>query len=133
MISEWLRVRVENGKASLNFKRWHPIDAAVKTHCDEYESGITDPKAVTLTLTSLDCKAIAVVDKVREEWTTADGKIAVAFDKVDGLGTFVEFEFKGDAESVEAATAVLDEFIGSLGAELGDRINAGYPHMVLGR
>ncbi|WP_405999870.1 class IV adenylate cyclase [Streptomyces sp. NBC_00829] len=132
-ISEWLRVRVEDGKASLNFKRWHPIEQPIKTHCDEYESEVSDPQAVTLVLTSLDCKDIAVVDKVREEWMTADGQIAVAFDEVDGLGTFIEFEFKGDAESVEAATAVLDQFIASLGADLGDRINAGYPHMALGR
>ena len=73
------------------------------------------------------------MDKVREEWTTADGQIAVAFDLVKALGTFIEFEFKGEADSVEAATKILDQFIADLGADLGDRINAGYPHMVLGR
>ncbi|MFF8786791.1 class IV adenylate cyclase [Streptomyces sp. NPDC015125] len=132
-ISEWLRVRVEDNTASLNFKRWHPIDAEIKTHCDEYESVVSDPKAVTHVLDALDCKKIAVVDKLREEWTTSDGDIAVAFDEVADLGTFVEFEFKGEADSIEAATARLDEFIASLGADLGERINAGYPHMVLGR
>jgi adenylate cyclase class 2 len=133
VISEWLRVRVEDGTASLNFKRWHPIEAAIKTHCDEYESTLGDPEAVTRLLAALDYTKIAIVDKVREEWTTSDGDIAVAFDEVAGLGTFIEFEFKGDADSVEAATTRLDAFITSLNADLGDRINAGYPHLVLGR
>ncbi|MFC5034311.1 class IV adenylate cyclase [Streptomyces sp. SID13666] len=132
-ISEWLRVRVEDNTASLNFKRWHPIEAEVKTHCDEYESAVTDPKAVTLLLDALDYKEIATVDKVREEWTTSDGDIAVAFDDVAGLGTFIEFEFKGEADSIEAATTRLDDFIATLGAELGKRIHAGYPHLALGR
>jgi adenylate cyclase class 2 len=133
VISEWLRVRVEDKTASFNFKRWHPIDAAVKTHCDEYETTVTDPKAVTHILSALDYEEIAVVDKVREEWTTSNGDIAVAFDEVAGLGTFIEFEFKGEADSIEAATGRLDEFIKTLGADLGERINAGYPHLVLGR
>lgn len=49
-----------------------------------------------------------------------------------GLGNFIEFEFKGDADTVAEATARIQEFIGSLGIELGERINAGYPHMALG-
>ncbi|MFI1889575.1 CYTH domain-containing protein [Streptomyces jumonjinensis] len=110
-----------------------PVEAAVKTHCDEYESAVTDPEAVTRLLTALNCTEIAVVDKVREEWTTSDGQIAIAFDEVAGLGAFIEFEFKGEADSIEAATNRLDEFISGLGAGLGDRVNAGYPHLVLGR
>ncbi|MER7043877.1 class IV adenylate cyclase [Streptomyces jumonjinensis] len=133
IISEWLRVRVEDATASLNFKRWHPLEAAMKTHCDEYESTVSDPEAITRLLAALDYKKIAVVDKVREEWTTSDGQIAVAFDEVADLGTFIEFEFKGEADSVEAATACLDEFIADLGAALGERVHAGYPHLVLGR
>lgn len=133
VISEWLRVRVEDGTASFNFKRWHPIDARIKSHCDEYETTVTDPTAVGHILNALDYQEIAVVDKVREEWTTSDGNIAIAFDEVAGLGTFVEFEFKGDADNVDVATARLDDFIANLGVNLAERINAGYPHLVLGR
>ncbi|MGH3313425.1 MAG: class IV adenylate cyclase [Streptomyces sp.] len=133
VISEWLRVRVEDNTASFNFKLWHPIDAKIKTHCDEYETTVGDPRAVTHILAALDCKEIAVVDKVREEWTTSDGDVAIAFDEVAALGTFIEFEFKGEADSIEAATARLDEFIATLDADLGERVNAGYPHLALGR
>ncbi|MFB7472892.1 class IV adenylate cyclase [Kitasatospora sp. NPDC056184] len=130
VVSEWLRVRVEDGAASVNFKRFHPIASPVKTHCDEYESTVSDAEAVRRLLASLDFAELTVVDKTREEWHV-DG-IAVAFDTVAGLGDFVEFEFKGDAETVEQATARLDAFIAALGVGLGDRIRLGYPHLTLG-
>ncbi|MFB6888027.1 class IV adenylate cyclase [Kitasatospora sp. NPDC056327] len=130
VVSEWLRVRVEDGAASLNFKRFHPLAAPVKTHCDEYESTVADPEAVRRLLASLDFAELTVVDKTREEWH-ADG-VAIAFDTVAGLGDFVEFEFKGDAGTVELATARLEAFIAALTVELGDRIHLGYPHMTLG-
>lgn len=65
------------------------------------------------------------VDKAREEWKTPRRRIV--FDHVEGAGDFVEFEFKGDA------TAQLEAFISSLGVELGDTINRGYPRILLGR
>ncbi|MER7702250.1 class IV adenylate cyclase [Kitasatospora sp. NPDC097605] len=130
VVSEWLRVRVEDGAASVNFKRFHPIESPAKTHCDEYESVVGDVEAVRRLLGSLDFAELTVVDKTREEWH-ADG-IAVAFDTVAGLGDFVEFEFKGDADTVDRATTRLEAFIAALDIELGDRIHLGYPHMTLG-
>ncbi|MFD0884402.1 class IV adenylate cyclase [Streptosporangium algeriense] len=127
IISEWLRIR-EAGSASLNFKWWHPLEEKIKTHCDEYESAISDAEALRRTLAALDFTELTVVDKTREEWHL-DG-IALAFDSVTGLGDFVEF--KGEAGSVEQATAAITEFVDSLGIELGEKINAGYPHLALG-
>lgn len=130
IISEWLRVRIEDESASLNFKRWYPLEEKIKTHCDEFETTVSDPEAVRRLLDALNFKHLTTVDKVREEWKL-DG-IAIAFDIVAGLGTFIEFEFKGEAGSVEEATSRIEEFIAGLDIELGDRINAGYPHMALG-
>ncbi|WP_327678747.1 class IV adenylate cyclase [Kitasatospora sp. NBC_00458] len=130
VVSEWLRVRVEDGAASLNFKRFHPLPEPVKTHCDEYESTVADAEAVRRLLDALDFAELTVVDKTREEWHV-DG-VAVAFDTVAGLGDFVEFEFKGDARTVEEATARLEAFIASLDAPLGPRVHLGYPHLTLG-
>ncbi|MEC3995128.1 class IV adenylate cyclase [Actinacidiphila sp. DG2A-62] len=129
-ISEWLRVRVEDDQASLNFKRWHPLDEKIKTHCDEFETVVADAEAVRRTLAALDFTPLTEVDKVREEWHLDD--IAVAFDTVAGLGTFVEFEFKGEADTIEQATDRIQKFIDGLDIKLGDRIHAGYPHMALG-
>ncbi|MGW4798105.1 class IV adenylate cyclase [Nonomuraea sp. NPDC004297] len=130
IVSEWLRIREEDGRASLNFKRWHPLEAAIKTHCDEYESVVSDVTAVRLTLAALDFTELTVVDKTREEWHL-DG-IALAFDTVAGLGAFVEFEFKGEAGSAGEANAAITAFIDGLDIRLGERIHAGYPHMTMG-
>jgi len=134
-VSEWLRIRRQDtGAPSINFKRWHPIDAAVKTHADEYETAVTDPEAIRLLLAALDFTEIAVVDKTREEWhLTGQTPTIVAIDTIAGLGTFVEFEFTGDAADAADASAQLTMLIGSLGVVLGDRVNRGYPHMILGR
>lgn len=130
-ISEWLRVRTEDRGASLNFKRWHPIDALVKTHADEYETTVSDVEAVRRLLEALDFTPLVTVDKTREEWQLPD--VEVVFDHVIDAGDFVEFEFKGDATDVEDATARLESFIDSLGVELGEPVNRGYPHILLGR
>ncbi|MEU3558510.1 class IV adenylate cyclase [Kitasatospora sp. NPDC006786] len=131
VISEWLRVRIEDdGGASLNFKRWHPLEEKIKTHCDEYETTVSDATAAQHILDSLDFTELTTVDKTREEWSV-DG-IAVAFDNLGDLGDFIEFEYKGDAESIEEATAKIESFIAGLDIKLGDRIHAGYPHLALG-
>lgn len=131
VVSEWLRIRESEHGASVNFKRWLPADAEVKTHCDEYESPVADAEAVRRTLESLDFPELVTVDKGREEWTLDD--VVIAFDTVKGAGSFVEFEFKGDAETVEDAITRLDTFITSLDVQLGERVNRGYPHMLIGR
>lgn len=130
-ISEWLRVRTEGRGSSLNYKLWHPVDALVKSHADEYESPIADPEAIRRLLAALDFTPIVSVDKTRVEWRLPE--VEVAFDQVVGAGDFVEFEFKGQADTVEDATDRLDRFIASLGVELGEPIKWGYPHILLNR
>ena len=61
-ISEWLRVRVEDESASLNFKRWYPLEEKIKTHCDEFETTVADAEAVQRTLAALDFIPLTVVD-----------------------------------------------------------------------
>ena len=130
-ISEWLRIRTEDRGSSVNFKRWHPIDALVKTHADEYETTVGDVEAIRRLLAALDFTPLVTVDKTREEWTLPE--VEIVFDHVVDAGDFVEFEFKGDAADVEDATRQLEAFIASLDVELGEPINRGYPHILLGR
>jgi len=66
-ISEWLRIRTEDAGSSINFKRWHPVDALIKTHADEYESQVEDVEAIRRLLKALDFRPLVTVDKVREE------------------------------------------------------------------
>lgn len=130
-ISEWLRIRTEERGTSVNFKRWHPVDALIKTHADEYETKVEDAEAIRRLLEALDFTPLVTVDKTREEWKLPE--IDIVFDHVVDAGDFAEFEFKGDAENVGDATTRLEDFIASLDVQLGEPINRGYPHILLGR
>ncbi|MFC0112605.1 class IV adenylate cyclase [Kibdelosporangium aridum] len=130
-ISEWLRIRTEERGSSINYKRWFPVDEIIKTHADEFESKVDDVEAIRRLLQMLDFQPLVTVDKTREEWQLPNAE--VVFDHVLNAGDFVEFEFKGDAETIDDATAQLDEFISSLNVELGEQIRRGYPHILLGR
>lgn len=131
VISEWLRIRTEERGGSVNFKRWHPVEALTKTHADEYETGVDDVEAVRRLLEALDFRPLVVVEKTRETFRLPE--VEVVFDHVVGAGEFVEFEYKGEAGDVEDASGRLERFISSLGVELGTPIDRGYPHMLLGR
>lgn len=131
VISEWLRIRTEDGGGSVNFKRFHPVESATKTHADEYETRVDDVEAVRRLLEALDFRPLVTVEKTREAYRLP--AVEVVFDHVVGAGDFVEFEYKGEANSVADATLRLVGFIDSLGVALGTEVRRGYPHMLLGR
>lgn len=129
-ISEWLRIRTEeDGKTSINYKHWLPLKAKIKTHCDEYESAVQDGEALRKLFEALDFKKLITVDKQREEWSLDD--IVIAIDEVKQLGWFVEFEYKGDATSVEQAHYHIEKTIAKLGVTLGERNHIGYPYLLI--
>jgi adenylate cyclase class 2 len=125
VITDWLRLRSEAGQASITFKHWY------ERHCDEFETPVADGEALRHILQALDFKELITVDKQREEWPLS--KVLVAIDEVEGLGLYVEFEYKGEADSVDAADAELTTFITELGVELGEADRRGYPYQLLGR
>jgi adenylate cyclase class 2 len=129
-ITEWVRIRTGDTTSSINYKCWH-LDDPAAVHADEYETAVDDPTVMRLILTALGFTSMITVDKTREAWRLPT--VEIVFDNVAGLGDFVEFEFKGDAESPADATDQLDALIASFGIELGAQINRGYPHMMLGR
>lgn len=130
-ISEWLRLREEDGSSSINYKRWLPIEAKVKTHCDEFESTISDREALRKLLEALNFTKLITVDKQREEWRWQD--IVIALDNVEKLGWFVEFEYKGMAESITEAHSQIETCIKALNVELGERNHVGYPYLLLAK
>lgn len=133
VVSEWLRIRQSEDGSSFNYKKWLPDGAEIKTHCDEYETTVGDPEAVRRILLALGFTNMVTVDKTREEWAIPGGRVLIAIDTLEGTGCFVEFEFRGDAATIEDAITELGGFISDLDIELGERINRGYPHMLLGR
>ena len=55
---EFLRLRTEGDASFIAFKRDLPIGAGVKTHSEEYESGLSDVEAVNKLLLVLDFCAV---------------------------------------------------------------------------
>jgi adenylate cyclase class 2 len=136
VVSEWLRVRREHGTdnaaqiASLNFKRWLPLGAVESTHAEEYESTVGTPDTIAALLEALGFTEMVTVNKRRERWGL--GEVEVAIDQVEGLGAFVEFEYKGDGD-LDEAQAALTTPIKATEAHLGDRDRRGYPYLLLDR
>ena len=136
IVSEWLRLRSESGygtpaRTSVNFKRWLPLGSLEPTHCDEFESAVSDVDALRKLLEALGCTEMVIVDKTRREWRLGD--VIVALDTVSGLGSFVELEYAGDALTVHEATQALEASVSKIDAALGTRHRRGYPHMLLDR
>ncbi|HSX28176.1 MAG TPA: class IV adenylate cyclase [Candidatus Saccharimonadales bacterium] len=129
-ISEWLRLRNEDGAMSITYKLWQPRDAKVKSHCDEFESTLGDGEAVRKLLEALDFTELVTVDKYREEWELDE--VIIALDAVKELGNFVEFEYHGQASTVDEAHHKIEACIHKLGAKLGDT-HTGYPHQVIAK
>jgi adenylate cyclase class 2 len=125
IVAEWLRVRFTKNKASITYKYWHD------KHCDEYESTISDPQAILAMLTALNFREIVRVNKQRS--TYRDGALEIALDTVEGLGTYIEIEYKGEAESIDAAYNQISAYAQSLGADLGACDKRGYPYLLLKR
>lgn len=85
---EWLRIRNENGKYVLNYKK-----KSSPSCCDEYETLIDNKDNLNKILLSLGMKKIGVVKKTRKKYLY-DNKFEIAFDNVENIGLFIEVETK---------------------------------------
>jgi adenylate cyclase, class 2 len=132
-VEEWLRLRDSNGKFSINYKKWEYDAMGHSDHCDELETSVGDPKKLAEILRRLDFKHLITVNKERSAWHYGDYEIA--FDEVEGLGSFVEIEWKGSEEGAnpEEITAKMMNFLETLGCGKIERQWKGYPHQLLER
>lgn len=126
---EWLRLREEEGEYSLNYKRWHPENSPKSTHCDEFETTVTAPKALKQILAALDFQEIIKVDKYREKYQLA--AMEFSLDNVKDLGIFLEIEYKGEDQNVAAINQDFARYQTLLQTALGRRNYRGYPYLLL--
>lgn len=130
-VEEWLRLRDEGGKCSINYKKFHFDKDGKSYHRDEYEIKIEDLPGLRKILDALDFKSIVGVDKLRKTWAYKNYEIAV--DTVKGLGDFVEVEYKGKEENVDSKK-ISEEMIGllkNLGCGKIQINRVGYPFQLL--
>lgn len=132
IISEWLRFRETPEKKQLNYKRWLPLGAAVQTHCEEYETDISDGKAMRAILRYLDFQEIIRVEKVRNTWKYKN--IYVCLDTVTDLGTFIEMEYAEEVteDAIPEISARMEYVLKfELCASVEPRDRRGYPYQML--
>ncbi len=130
-VDEWLRLRKENKKMSITYKNWHRDKNKRSTHADEFESQIEKIDQLEKILEVLDFKHIITVHKKRTIWNWK--KYEIALDKIQGLGSYVEIEYKGKEKKVnpKKMTAGMIDFLKKIGCGKIRRNYNGYPFILL--
>lgn len=131
IVSEWLRIRETESKATLNYKLWLPVGAKIQNQCKEFETEVSDVYAAKQILSHLSFKEIAVVDKVRKSWVYE--KIEISIDVVENLGAFIELEYmeKADDDQIDKINSSFIELLSKLHAQVGERDRRGYAYALI--
>jgi adenylate cyclase class 2 len=129
-VVEWLRLRDSNGTFSINYKHWIIEPDGTSNHCTEYETKIENIEAMRNILKVLNFEYLVVVNKERSAWDYKDYEIS--FDTVEGLGDFVEIEYKGeDSANPKKITDEMMTFLETVGCGKITRDFKGYPYLLL--
>lgn len=130
-VDEWLRLREQDGKFSINYKLWHRDENGKSLYCDEVETSVGSTDQMRKIFTALECRSLIVVDKIRKAWIYNDYEVAV--DSVKNLGDFVEIEYMGKDEAADPKeiTSQMLEFLHSLNCGTIKEDNVGYPYLLL--
>jgi adenylate cyclase, class 2 len=128
-VNEWFRIRLAEGKAQINYKDWLPHDTKAKTHCKEFEANVDSYEQLRQILDALNFSKLIDVKKTRKAWNYAD--VEVSIDLVEGLGEYIELEYKGRQTDVQLARDHLFKVLGELGAKTGELDRRGYPYLLL--
>ena len=130
--TEWLRIRTNPDKVIFEYdKSINKKENGEQEYAEEYETVISNADEFGKILNFLDFKKVVTVDKQREYWDCGDFEIAL--DKIEGLGSFVEVEAKGNFENTAEAKKACLNFLEKLGIENAEniQINKGYPVLLL--
>jgi len=130
--TEWLRIRTNPDKVIFEYDKSINKKANGEQECaEEYETEISNAEEFRKILNFLDFKKVVTVDKQREYWDCGD--LEIALDKIEGLGSFIEVEAKGNFENTADAKKACLKFLADLGIKNAEdvQINKGYPVLLL--
>lgn len=122
--NEYLRVRSENGKWVLNYKK-----AKDKMSSVEYETLIDNVSNMENILEALDMKKLGVINKIRNKYLY-DDKYEFSFDDVEGIGLFVEVEIINHKGEVNEYNKMMEVLL-NLNIDLNLIDNKHYPDYLL--
>ena len=125
---EALRIRVEDGKATLTYKG-PKMDKVSKTR-KEVQTEIQDLDSMGNILSSLGFSPVATVSKKRKNFRIGDFNISL--DEVRNIGNFIEIEITvKDSRNYQEKVESIFKFIAKLGIKRESTIRKSYLEMVL--
>lgn len=127
---EWLSIRKRGGKTILCYKHFHPENVENTTHCDEFETEITNPENLEKMFATLNFRKLITVEKEREVYLYKD-EFEIALDDVKELGRFIEIEALKDLGGIEVTRNKLFELARTFGIDTSKESKRGYPHLLL--
>lgn len=127
---KWLSIRQRSGKSILNFKHFHPERAEKHTHCDEFETEITNAENMKSILEELQIVEVVEVNKKRETFLI-DDRYEIVLDTVKGLGSYLEIEAMKDLGNPEITKEQMMDFLTELGIAKFTIDYRGYPFELL--
>lgn len=126
---EWLRLRKCDCSSSVTYKRYYPEHEEVHTHCDEFETEVSDVEKLRKIFDSIDVKKLVTVDKARVAFIYGDFEIVL--DDVKELGYFVEIEALKDFGGVEATRQKIFDVAREFGIDVSKCDLRGYPNLLM--
>ncbi len=129
---EWLRIRTNPDKVIFEYDLSINKNEKGEQECaEEYETEISNAGEFRKILNFLDFKKVVTVNKQREYWNC--GGLEIALDKIEGLGSFIEVEAKGNFENTAEAKKACLKFLEELDIKRAEQIqiNKGYPVLLL--
>jgi len=129
-VDEWLRLR-ESKINSITYKKWHYDSEGKSNYCDEYETNVNDIVQMRNIFKAVNMELVITVEKDRSSWLIDDYEVSI--DQVEGLGQFVEVEYKGEDANVDPKEVTKDmvKFLKAAGCKKIQRNYLGYPFMIL--
>jgi adenylate cyclase class 2 len=130
-VREWLRVRESAKGSSVNYKIWNYDENGKSSYADEFETPVSNVVAMRNIFERIKCRKIAVVDKTRKTWLFKDYEVTI--DSVKNLGEFVEIEYSGKDENIDAKKVIgeMISFLKDIGCGKTERNYVGYPFQIL--
>jgi adenylate cyclase class 2 len=128
--SEWMSIRTRDDKAFLTYKHWHPHNSENQTHCDEYETVLSNPEQLERIFSVLNFRKLVTVEKTRELFVY-NNELEIALDVVKDLGRFIEIEALKDFGGVEETRKRLIDFSARIGIPNPKMDKRGYPYELM--
>lgn len=122
--SIWLRVRKENDKIELNYKK----QSKKKMESEEIEFEASSYELANKFLKALGYKAWVEVNKKRRYSKYKEYNICI--DEVERLGSFIEIEILVEDNNNEDYEAKLSEIAKELNIDVNNRVNSHYDTMI---